>query len=252
MEEPVTSGRFTNVYEESKAQAEKTIASRCEAEGIPLTVLRPSIVCGHSITGKALKFNALYYAVRSLSYIRDIFVKDLTDRGGERSRKWGFRLDEDGILSMPLEIYLKNRGTVNLIPVDHFVEILLRIVEHPESGGFYHITNDEAPDIEMLMEYAERFLGIRGVRALWRPPDREPNPAEELFDRLMEPYRPYLTDSRTYDRSRAKSLTQGISAPHFTYEMFERCMTYAVGCDWGIPGEKTKHGGQNTTATALQ
>ena len=52
---------FVNVYEESKAQAENIIASFCEKNSIPLTIIRPSIVYGDSRTGRSLKFNALYF-----------------------------------------------------------------------------------------------------------------------------------------------------------------------------------------------
>jgi nucleoside-diphosphate-sugar epimerase len=235
METPPTTDSFTNVYEESKAQAEGIIARYCENRGVPLSILRPSIVYGHSKTGIALKFNALYYPVKSISYIRDIFVKDIIEQGGGRSRQWGVSLGDDGILCLPLAIYLPNRGSVNLIPVDYFVESALCIIGHSGSGGIYHITSDNPPDMTTLLEYAERFLGVRGIRALWDPSDKNsaPNPAEELFDRLIEQYRPYLCDRRIFDRSRTESITYGLSAPPFTYDIFERCMAYAVACDWG-------------------
>ena len=235
METPITARSFTNVYEESKAQAEGIIRRSCEDKRVPLSILRPSIVYGHSKTGKSLKFNALYYAVKSVLLIRDIFVKDIIEQGGERSKKWGFNLDDDGILCLPLRICLTNRGSVNLIPIDYFVETVLRIIEHSGTDGIYHITSDNPPDITTLMDYSERFLGIRGIRALWNQSGQntDPNPAEELFGRFIEQYRPYLSDKRIFDQSRTKSITQGLSTPSFTYDMFERCMAYAVACDWG-------------------
>ena len=234
METPVTAGKFYNVYEESKAQAEGMIINDCEMNGVPLSILRPSIVYGHCQTGVALKFNALYYPVKSVSYIRDIFIKDI-GQGGERSSQWGISLGGDGILNLPLKICLKSGGRVNLIPVDFFVESALRIIDHPASGGIYHITSDDPPDMTALMQYSERFLGVRGIRALINHSGKysDFNPAEELMDRFIEQYRPYLSDLRTFDRSRAKSIAPNLSAPPFTYEIFERCMAYAMACDWG-------------------
>lgn len=237
MENPIAADCFTNVYEESKAQAEGMISHCCDSAGVPLSILRPSIVYGHSKTGRALKFNALYYAVKSLSSIRDIFAKDI-GQGGAKSKQWGFRLDDDGILCLPLSVYLPSRGTVNLIPIDYFVESALRIIENSASNGIYHITTDNPPDITTVIEYSMRFLRMQGVRAQWNPPsvNSQPNPAEELLGRLIEPYRPYLSDSRMFDRSRLQSITPGLSAPPFTYDSFERCMNYAVDCDWGKKG----------------
>lgn len=235
MEAPVTADRFTNVYEESKAQAEEIIMCYCESNGVPLSILRPSIVYGHSKTGRALKFNALYYAVKSLLTVRDIYLKDITGQGGRRSKQWGVSLGDDGILTLPLSIHLKSRGAVNLIPVDYFVESALGIIEHSGSGGIYHITSDNPPNMITLVEYSQRFLGVRGVGALWdysgNPP--EPNPAEELLDKFIKPYRPYLSDTRIFDRTHAKRVTHSLVAPSLTYDIFERCMAFAVECEWG-------------------
>jgi len=236
METPINTRIFTNVYEESKAQAEEIIRRCCADNAVPLSILRPSIVYGHSQTGESLKFNALYYCVKSISFIRDIFVKD-TRQGGGKSKKWGISLDEDGILNLPLKIYLANRGSVNLIPIDYFVETVLGIIEHPATNGVYHVTSDNPPDIVALAEYSQRFLGLRGIQVLWNQSGKaiNPNPAEELFDKLFEQYRPYLSDNRIFNQSRTHSITQGVSAPPFTYEIFEKCMAYAVACDWGWP-----------------
>lgn len=240
MEVPITADKFTNIYEESKAKAESIIRRYCKDSGIPLTILRPSIVYGHSETGKALKFQALYYAVKSLLYIRDIYIKDIMEQGGERSGKWGFSLNDNGILNLPLEVYLSNRGSVNLIPVDYFVETALNIIEHPDSEGIYHITNDNPPDINTLTDFSEKFLQLKGVRAIYSQENRhEPNPAEELFNTFIKQYRPYLSDIRNFDQSRTKSITP-ISAPSFSYGIFENCMEYAVKCDWGKSSEFPK------------
>jgi nucleoside-diphosphate-sugar epimerase len=110
MESPITTSCFTNVYEESKAQAEGIIGRFCENSGVPLSILRPSIVYGHSKTGNALKFNALYYPVKSLSCIRDIFMKDIVEHWGQRSRRWGIRLGDDGILYLPLTTFSQPRN----------------------------------------------------------------------------------------------------------------------------------------------
>jgi len=235
MEKSVTTDSFTNVYEESKARAEVIISQYCENHNIPLSILRPSIVYGHSKTGLSMKFNALYYPVKSLSYVRDIYIKDILDQGGAQSRRWNISMGDDGILCLPMEFYFPNNGFVNLIPVDYFVESTMRIVEHPVSEGIYHLTSDNPPDMATLTEYTERFLGVRGIRILSDPAQRthEPNPVEELLGRYIEPYRPYLSDMRIFDRSRINNITVGLINPTFTYEIFERCMAYAVACDWG-------------------
>ena len=235
METPISSNSFTNVYEESKAMAENIIIHTCENDGVPLSILRPSIVFGHSKTGLSLRFNALYYIVKSLLLIRDIFVKDIIKQGGERSKGWGFSLDNDGILHMSLDICLLNKGFVNLIPVDYFVEAALCIIEDSGSTGIYHITSDNPPEITMLVEYIQQFLHMSGTRLILDSSIKkvEHNPIEELFEKFIEQYRPYLSDTRIFDRSRTDNITHGLVVPSFTYDVFQRCMDYALENNWG-------------------
>ena len=239
MEAPVAAAGFTNVYEESKAQAENIILHYCASNDIPVSILRPSILYGHSKTGRALKFNALYYAVKSLQAVRDIYLRDIVEQGGAKSGKWGISLGSDGILNLPLSVCIQDGGDVNLIPVDYFVESALGIIGQSDSSGIYHITNDAPPSITALVEYAQQFLGIKGVRVVWEDSGKktESNPAEELLDRFITPYRPYLSDTRIFDRSRAKRIAPELVAPPLTYDIFERCISYAVECSWG-----KKHG----------
>ncbi len=235
MESRVSNNRFNNLYEESKARAENIIIDFCEKSGIPFTILRPSIVFGHSKTGKALKFNALYYVVKSLLIIRDIFIKDITEHGGERSRKWGFSLEDNGILHMSMNVSLKNMGFVNLIPVDYFVDSALSIIGNSESNGIYHITNDNPPDLATLVKYTEQFLNIKGIRLVLNSEINysELNPAEELFEKFIKQYRPYFSDTKVFDKQRTDKLTRVFNTPLFDYDIFQRCMNYAIENNWG-------------------
>jgi hypothetical protein len=136
---------------------------------------------------------------------------------------------------MPLNVYMPGEGSANLISVDYFVDAAISILEHSQAEGIYHITCDDPPEITTLMEYAERYAYVSGIRMQWNPAGKnpDPNPAEEMFDRLIEPYRPYFSDQRKFDRSRMKAIAPELSTPPFTYDIFERCITYAVNCDWG-------------------
>jgi hypothetical protein len=59
------------------------------------------------------------------------------------------------------------------------------------------------------------------------------NPAEELFDRFMEPYRFYLSDNRFFERTNTDSVTDNLHPPVFSYEIFKNCMEYAISVNWG-------------------
>jgi nucleoside-diphosphate-sugar epimerase len=243
-EEPVRMGGFANIYEETKARAEAEVAARCGESGIAFTILRPSIVYGDSRSGRSNSFTALYHHVKALILIRDIYLSDIRNHGGEKSRALGIRLDAEGILHLPLKIFLPRRGFVNLIPIDYFVSAALNVIEHAQPGCVYHLTSDAPSTMEELASYCERFLKMKGIEVVYHaPPDGfKPNPPEALFNKLIEPYRPYLSDTREFERRNLDCAGSGELPPRLSFEIFERCMEYAVSVNWGSEAQRNGSG----------
>ncbi|HZV82875.1 MAG TPA: SDR family oxidoreductase, partial [Geobacteraceae bacterium] len=214
--------------------AEREVAGRCRMHGIPFTIIRPSIVYGDSRSGRANRFNALYIHVKSLFYIREIYLKDIHEHGGRKAKECGISLDDKGVLHLPLQVAVAHRGHVNLIPIDYFVTATLAILEQAQPGEIYHLTSDSPKTLEELASYCESFLHLRGIEiAYGEPVGRALNPPEAMFNRFIEPYLPYLADTRTFERRNTIAATAGLHPPEFTYDVFERCMAYAVRANWG-------------------
>ncbi len=234
LETPVNSGKFANIYEETKARAEKEVTARCDRYAIPFTILRPSIVYGDSRTGRSTCFTALYHHVRSLYMIREIYLNDIQAHGGHKSRACGIHLDDDGNLHLPLKAFLPRRGYINLIPIDYFVSAVLMILEHAQTGHIYHLTSDAPKTMEDLASYCELFLKMKGLAIFYgdTPNGFIPNPAEALFNRFIAPYRPYLSDTRIFDRRNTNHATANLFPPELSYGIFERCMQYATDANW--------------------
>jgi nucleoside-diphosphate-sugar epimerase len=230
-----SSSSFTNVYEESKAVAENIIYRFCNDNSILLSIIRPSIVYGDSRSGRSLKFNALYFPVRAAQSIRDIYLNDLNNNGGLKAAKNGIYIDTDGYMFLPLKIYLPEEGDLNIIPVDYFVNATIKIVENCSRGGIYHLTNNFPTTMKIVAKYYEQLMKVRGVEIIYgtQPADLLRNPAEELFDRFIEPYRPYLSDKRVFDTTNASLATDNLNPPEFTYEIFKKCIEYAISVNWG-------------------
>jgi nucleoside-diphosphate-sugar epimerase len=232
-----SSTTFTNVYEESKAAAENIIYRFCNDNSISLSIIRPSIVYGDSQSGRSLKFNALYFPIRAAQSIRDIYLNDLNNNGGLKAAKNGIYFDKDGYLFLPLKIYLPEEGDLNIIPVDYFVNATIKIVENCSRGGIYHLTSNYPTTMKIIAKYYEQLMKVRGVEIIYgaQPANLLRNPAEELFDRFIEPYRPYLSDKRVFDRTNACLATDNLNPPEFTYEIFKKCIEYAISVNWGQP-----------------
>jgi hypothetical protein len=130
---------------------------------------------------------------------------------------------------------LPQEGVLNLIPVDYFVNATMKIIANASSVGIYHLTNNSHTKLEIISVYNEQFMKIKGVEIIYgKSADNVlRNPAEELFDRFIEPYRLYLSDNRIFDRVNTDLITDNLYPPAFTYEIFKNCMEYANSVNWG-------------------
>ncbi len=238
-EEPATPGGFHNAYEETKCRGERMVTAACRDAGLRLAVYRPSIVYGDSRTGRSLLFNALYYPVRTALFIKDLYDKDIREGGGRHAEEMGVRVEPDGRMRLPLRIEAARDGGLNLIPVDYFTDAFLAIMEGAPDGGVFHLVNDRATRLEELIDNTCRLLRVTGIRACG--PEAfaaEPrNAIEMLFDRYVEPYVPYMRDARRFEATNSRPLLRqsGVACPEFDYEMFARCMRFAIEAGWRSP-----------------
>jgi len=230
-----SSDDFLNVYEESKALAENIIAAFCKKNFIPFTIIRPSVVYGDSSTGRSLRFNALYFPIQSVKYISEIYLNDIKNNDGKKSKQYGIFLDKEGFLFLPLRIFLPKEGALNIIPVDYFVNATMKIIAKASPGGIYHLTNNSHAKLDVISVYNEQFMKIKGVEIIYGKSTDNVlrNPVEELFDRFIEPYRSYLSDNRVFERTNTDLVTDNLYPPEFTYEIFKNCMEYAISVNWG-------------------
>lgn len=224
---------FTNHYEETKNQAESLITRWCDSRRIPLTILRPSIVYGDSVTGRSLRFNALYFPIRFLLQLKTSLMEDILRGNGRRAEKLGVSIDEDHHLVMPLRVADRGGG-MDLIPVDHLVKVAILLIETRRTGIF-HIVNPRPKSLSRIVAYINQYSGIRGIRTSPTHISAPKPPLEKFVSRVLSPYDPYFCDQRRFDDHNTRPLlaSAGISVPDLDYARFCRCMDYARSVDWG-------------------
>jgi nucleoside-diphosphate-sugar epimerase len=236
-EERIETKDFHNVYEETKCRGERIAADVCDREGIRCSIYRPSIVYGDSRTGEALAFRALYYPVRTVLFFKNLYQADILENGGQRAKEMGVRMDPDGVIHLPIRLEGKENGDINLIPVDFFLQAFMALYEDCLGGGIFHLVNPRPKKVHELIDYTGRLFRIAGVRAVRSGDFQENprNPLEILFDTYLEAYQPYMRDVRVFDSRKADSVLRkrNLLCPDLDYEIFSRCMKYAVAARWG-------------------
>ena len=209
----------------------------CRTEGLRLTIYRPSIVYGHSRTGRSLIFNALYYPVRMALFLRNLYENDILERGGKKAETVGVQIETDGSIRLPLRIEVHKEGGINLIPVDYFIDAFIALMEEALDGGVFHIVNQKSKKIEDIIEYSSRLFRMTGIRACQAEDFKSipKNALELLFDHYLETYDPYMRDTRIFEMKKCGPILRkrGITCPDFDYDIFARCMNFAVEVNWG-------------------
>jgi nucleoside-diphosphate-sugar epimerase len=233
----VETHNFTNVYEETKYRGERMIFDLCRSQGIRLNIYRPSIVYGDSKTGRTLRFNALYYPIRTVLFFKNLFEKDITEKGGKRAGQMGVRINERGVIHLPIRIEAEERGGINLIPIDYLVTAFLEIRETCLEGGIFHVVNNRLVNLGELADYTSRFFQVEGIEIVSPGGYGETlkNGLEFLFEQYVAAYRPYMIDNRQFENERAKAILipKRIECPDFDFDLFSTCMRYGLDSEWG-------------------
>jgi thioester reductase-like protein len=183
---------FRNYYEETKYLAEVEV-DRLKSR-LPVTIHRPSVVCGDSQTGETAKYDGIYYLVHYL-------------RKQPRLLSW---------------LNIGNRRVrVNLVPVDFVVEAMARLVRDERAiGQTLQLADPQPLTSGELFDTIAQAVGGRASRLTI--------PAPLIRTSLALPFSPKLTGlphaavpyfflSQTYDTARSRALLEphNVSCPPF-------------------------------------
>ena len=190
--------RFRNPYERSKFEAERML--REQADGVPLQVLRPSIVVGDSRTGRTSSFNVLYGPLKALA------------RGA-------------------IPVIPGRRGSpVDVVPVDYVADRTVDLAEQGSDGTYHLVAGRNATTVGRLLDLASTRFGRRPPAVL--PPTAYRRLLHPLLRRKysglrrMEVYFPYFSMRVRFDDRRL-----GPAPPVEGY--FHRLIAFAEAARWG-------------------
>jgi nucleoside-diphosphate-sugar epimerase len=196
---------FRNHYEQTKYLAEVSVDAL--KSDIPVTIHRPSVVCGDSQTGETVKYDGIYYLIHYL-------------------RKW------------PAGLTLLNIGNpavcLNLVPVDFVIESMVALAKDERAVGATVQLADPAPltTQELFNKISKVIRGRDSLATV---------PVSIVYPVLMLPMAPRITGlphsavpyfflEQTYDTTRAHALLEphGIRCPAFP-DYVEALVNFVAG-----------------------
>lgn len=183
---------FRNFYEETKYLAELEVDAL--KQRLPVTIHRPSVVCGDSLTGETAKYDGIYYLIHYL-----------------RKRPSLLSLVNIG----------NSRVSLNLVPVDFLVEAMTALMKDERAvGATLQLADPNPLTTHELFEAIAKALAGRGSRIT--------APAKLVRSSLSLPFSPTITGlphagvpyfflNQTYDTLLSRELLEahGIRCPSF-------------------------------------
>lgn len=169
---------FNNGYEASKLQAERIVRD-AETGGLPVAIVRPGIVCGHSADGRITDRRNLYLV---LKLITEGKLRTLPGRYG---------------------------ATLALAPVDLVSDVVARVVADGISGRTFHAVGRDALSLrdvsDVISEYPcfhiNRFVPPAGF-----DPGELDRRERAYFDRVARDYTDYFVRTVRFDTTNTREL----------------------------------------------
>lgn len=129
--------RGKGAYEGSKTEGDAAVRIVAAQLEVPLTVVNPSSVIGHSVTGEAGQY------IGPAELVRDLWTGRLPALPGTA------------------------HTFVPVVAVDHFAKFMAEIPDHdPEPGGLHWVLDENTPDLPDMVRLLAGHLGVRAPRTL--------------------------------------------------------------------------------------
>ncbi len=198
---PITMPPFRNRYEWSKQEAERLVSVYREQFDLPVAIFRPSIIMGHSHTGRASRFTGYYDVIRAiylLTHSLEINLGDHFDR------------------HLHLRILAKSTVRLNVVPIDFVVEAMWRLSRSERGAAWiFNITNDHPPLLEYLFAQACKPLAVTGITLVDEAAfQQQPmSGLERIFNRKTQFQAPYLLNGPLFDNRNFRALVPEVILP---------------------------------------
>lgn len=187
---------FRNLYEWSKAAGERLALQAHHNESLRIRIYRPSIIVGHSGTGRTIGYNGYQGVFRSLYTLRRTVERMVPDFNND----------------LRLRITAYPDLMLNLVSVDYVTNLLLRLADAEiATPKIFHVTHPTGTPLGKLFNQGCATLNVNGIR-LSQKHDYKHSPRttfERIFERRIKFQAPYILDQLVFDQSNVLSVLKG-------------------------------------------
>ncbi len=211
---------FGNDYEKSKYAAEKTVRETQWLDSV--TVFRPAIIVGDSVTGYTSTYHGFYAPMK-------ILVPLIEPENAEF----------EGVEAFSDVLGMNPNDMKNFVPVDWIARVMTSIVVNPSlHGETYHLTGENRVSIGDLSR-----LIVEGIRRYKKPGESAMKPMElarllPLFHDQMGVYRAYWRDDPEFDMTNTLRAVPQFPPVPMTDKQLLVFVRFAIESKFGWPKPK--------------
>ena len=219
--------KFGNDYETSKAASERAVRDAPFLDKI--TIYRPAIIVGDSITGYTPTFHGFYTPLKILYPV--INAEDVTVQG---------------VKEMIAALGMNGSDEKNFVPVDWIARIMAYIILRPQyHGDCYHLAPGNRTRIDTMSDVLAEALCIpkkerarKDGAGSMETPSTSPLNLVETFLSQMNVYRAYWRNDPVFDMTNTLSAAGHIPCPNMDKERMRTLTRYAIQANFGWPRPK--------------
>jgi thioester reductase-like protein len=216
---------FRNDYEASKFEAESLVRAIDFAEHV--TVYRPAVISGDSVTGYTNTYHGIYLYLRLMALMIPAVPPD-----------------EDGRRHTPIRLRMTGHERRNIVPVDYVSAVMCRIFESPEARGLtFHIAPARPITSGEIIQWCGDYFNSYGAEFVGHSTgeepaaDRETSEDQWFFERLYkenaETYAPYERTDNVFDMTNMYRFAGDIPCPEIDATVIHRYIDFGNEDRWG-------------------
>ncbi|MCE9606097.1 MAG: SDR family oxidoreductase [Planctomycetia bacterium] len=205
---------FRNDYEESKLLSETAVRNADFLD--QLTIYRPAVVAGDSVTAYTSTYHGIYLYLRIIALV----VQDKEP-------------DADGVRRFSLRWNCTGNELRNIVPVDWVSAAMTRLFLNPAAhGGTYHLAPQKPTKLRELVDYVSSYYNTAGVEYCGKAPEDMSDFERESYAQVAI-YEPYLTSDPTFDITNLLKFTADMPSPAIDEAMIHRFIQFGENDKWG-------------------
>ncbi len=208
---------WRNDYENSKFQAEKLVRE-CTAFD-SLTVYRPVVITGDSVTGYTSTYHGTYLYMKLAK-----MLADNTDP------------DENGRRHIPIRWGLTGKERRNITPVNWNSEVICKLISNTECHGeTFHLAPSEPITMKDAIGFGTKYFGISGIefRGFGMRPDEALNDLEKWVWAAISIYGSYDFMDPEFDTTNLMKFAPEPKCPKLDWATARKLIDYAEEDRWG-------------------